>query len=783
MITLHLTGQQEKVAPENPWKLKQWPLYHQLRTYQALQNPDVHLVVNSYNTGTGKTRAALLHLYALNGQKKDVLLIAPTNALLNQHAEDVRAFVQTNQLDYKVVAVTAETIRKFNRDLVAQGDYEKLRLGETLFRLTRNYREFFPDEQQRQGLVLVVNPDIFYYALMYRYSSHDERNLFQQFLTAFSYIIIDEFHYYDQKQLASFLFFFAISQAMGYFARRGRKICLLSATPNAHVVRYLNNLFQQNWQHLSPDNEPRETASYDTVSTLTPLTLTAYAGSITDWGKAHVTTLREWLHQDKLDGAIISDSLQRINELYATLIPHLTVDKMGRITGPERESDRQIATGRPLILATPTVDIGYNFDKLDKRRQNLDFIINEARFGDDLIQRIGRAGRILGKPETNLPAQAIVLLSESALDVLRPYAGQTLTRAQFRTIISERQDALPQKHNLTGYIRSWAITEVFYPIYRTYNLVLPDVKERLDNLYQTLYDLFETRGSSSKFLSGYFKRYYQRKVWLKQTEDHPINFNLETAQHVADWYKFIGNGEYKPGDIQPHLGDENVLAYPEQQAELRRFVASQYHLTRSLFQFRDSFDGPTAVLYDPTRLLSSQEITEYDLFHVVSNFDVQWFEDHQEFRQLCKNTDLTGAFYGQLLRHRQPLLDIEFCYKTQETRSDFARQWEGRPIALNGFTVRGHERRGDFASLDHRITTVIRDSFLPILLICPEMKGHAIHTLKNSGLYSRKLIIDFADQQNVQYMAYVGKSAWLAFPELQRGFKIKERMSSEAIII
>lgn len=83
-----------------------------------------------------------------------------------------------------------------------------LRPGETLQRLIHNYLEFELQVTRRQPLILVVNPDIFYYALYFRYGAHDRRNVFERFLTAFDYIVVDEFHYYDYKQLANFLFAF-----------------------------------------------------------------------------------------------------------------------------------------------------------------------------------------------------------------------------------------------------------------------------------------------------------------------------------------------------------------------------------------------------------------------------------------------------------------------------------------------------------------------------------------------------------------------------------------------
>lgn len=783
MITLNLAGQSEKIAPENPWKLDPPPLYHQWKTAVSLQNPDTHLVVNSYNTGTGKTRAAFMRLFAINEQKKDVLFVAPTNALLSQHADDAREFVEQHNLDFKVIAITAATVRQYRDQIIDQGDYDDLRKGETLFRLIRNYREFYPDDYRRQGLIFVVNPDIFYYALMFQYGGHDQRNLFQTFITKFNYIIIDEFHYYDQKQLAFFLFFFSISKKMGYFDRAGRKICLLSATPNQHVINYLNQLLGNNWQHIDPHNESPESAEYATKPTLTPLTLTLSDGKLLDWGLLHVDDVRQWIQKEDKDGAVISNSLRRVNQLYAIWrARHISIEQMRRITGPEPEDARRRATKCPLILATPTVDIGYNFKKEAKERQNIDFLLCETRFGDDLIQRIGRAGRVLGKSQIGIPSQAIALVKDTVVAALRPYDGQTITRAQFKTIIQENRDILPQKHNLTGYIRSWAITELFYPIYQAHRLSMQDEQPLMEELYQELRDLFGVRGGSFKSLSAYFRKYYYRQKWLRETKEH-VPYNKQTAEYTADWLKFRGDGEYTTTAIESHLTHENVLAFPEQKEALRHFVTEQVQLTESLFNFRDSFQPPTAVCYDPDHLLSSQNVNSYNILHIIESYDVQWFDNRAEFIRLCGDTPLEGAFYGRLRRHRDPLLSIELRYETNETREDFQRQWEGQPVALSGFELVARERGGDRASLNPLLADAMRKQFQTALFISEDMLGWAIAALKHSPFYSYKLTIDFYDRQGVPYSVYLGKAAWLAYPELQVAYKIRDRMKSEAIII
>ena len=155
MTTFTLEGQIERVAAHNPFStLEHTPLYHQLRTFEALERS--HLVVNTYNTGTGKTMAALLHLFRLsrlNGTRKNVLFIAPTNALIGQHAADIREFVRKNKLDFFVAEVNAAALRKMAND----------RSGETLYRLITNPLTYYEwlglpaNEHRKRPLVVVVS--------------------------------------------------------------------------------------------------------------------------------------------------------------------------------------------------------------------------------------------------------------------------------------------------------------------------------------------------------------------------------------------------------------------------------------------------------------------------------------------------------------------------------------------------------------------------------------------------------------------------------------------------
>lgn len=782
MMTICLKPHAEKQAAENPWGLKYPPLYHQLRTYEALCQYD--LVANTYNTGTGKTIASLLYLFDLNRIGKNVLFIAPTNALLAQHAEDIEQFVTENSLDFKVLPVTAAEVRELR---VAQDPVATpTRPGEVLQRLIRNYLEFEQETTRRQPIILVVNPDIFYYALYFRYGAHDRRNVFERFLTAFDYIVVDEFHYYDSKQLSNFLFAFALFDQFGYFDVRGRKVCLLSATPTEEVKTYLNGLFKGRWKLISPDSEPPESADLPTVPTLAPLELTILEAELERWVAAHRDKLVQWVVQDDLDGALISNSLRRINAAYASLRGVLAESRMGRITGPEPAEERAKATGRDLILATPTVDIGYNFAKLDKERQNVDFLVCDARHSDELIQRIGRAGRVLGKTHTDQPSKATALLSQGAIQALAAYDGQPLTRAELASAVKACPH-LPPKHSLTSYIRTHAIVESFWPIHQIGKVLPQEDQTELDALLERVREVFApgSRRTPSG-LRGFFSKLESCERWLHDTRNGTIPFNKYTAIHVANWLEWLDPkaGCYDPSDLFPHL--RTLLVDAKQQHALRAFVQSQVAITRALFAFRDSFQGPTTVFYDPQHQFSSQTINTYDLFHLVSYYWLSPPLTRRQFEQWFGETELRGEFYFRLIEPREPQLTLELVYDSEDEREDFERKWCGAPVALLGIRMQARERGGDVlaGALDEKIVIALAEKHLPMLIIPPDSVGAMINRLRGTDLWSRNLTVRFPDGSTDDgYRALLGTAAFHAHAELQGHFLMKDRLKPDAIII
>ena len=118
-------------------------------------------------------------------------------------------------------------------------------------------------ESAKPPLLLVTNPNLLYYGVSYLFNRLDRRNIAEQFIVKFQYVIIDEVHYYDAKQFANLLFFILLSKDFGYFSPdlpERRKICLLTATPDSDFNRFLERLEQEGVkvkrldpQSVSPD--------------------------------------------------------------------------------------------------------------------------------------------------------------------------------------------------------------------------------------------------------------------------------------------------------------------------------------------------------------------------------------------------------------------------------------------------------------------------------------------------------------------------------------------------
>lgn len=778
MFTITLEQQYEKVwLGENPspdtFPSGRPPLLHQWRTCNA-EEP---LIINTYNTGTGKTKAALLRLlkrardigfHRLDSSADNALLIAPTNELLAQHAHDAEKFCAENSLPYRVVAITRADLDNYQGE--THFSEVDVRRGAALHYLIQNAR-ILDNDNQKKVTLFVVNPDIFYYALYFCYRRFDRIPLFQDILTQFSYIIIDELHYYNAKQLANFLFFMHLSKHYGY-ARR--QFCLLTATPDSRVEAYLKGLdFDIGW--IKPENEEgvegresEEEQRTDVVCALAPVALDVYSieelqDGIVTLANVQRQNIATWLARNE-EGAIISSSLWRINQIYNDLKYAVSPQMMGRLTGAEQRRGRDEAKGKPLILATPTVDIGYNFDRPDKARQNLDFLLLDARSSDECIQRLGRAGRVLGKELQNIPSHVLAVVPQKVYEALNAYEGQSISRITLRDTVV--QTASP-RHTLYSYIQSGAIAEAFLPIYRLEQMASSADKPDIEELFNRVQKAFAP-DSTFKYNNMHvgIKRYLEQESSYGATNTFPAEMDACLKQCEK---RLV---EVQKKRAKRELWANKTEAFQWLQSDLR-----DYFTEKARFSFREAFQPPLALVHDPRGLLSSADVTTYDALHIARNYQAKYYRERSEWQKqvtgLLPENASNALVFCDLLALRAPDERIQIGLKLivgNVRKSDWEEQFvyrsaEFRPTSLYGLEVIA---LNSSRALDEIVKDMFKERYIPALVAAdPGRTLNEMRRFQREGqIFPYELHVTFGDLKSGTYYAVLGTTALLLWAEI-----------------
>ena len=765
-IRVTLNAGYEKISPTNPLGLTLPPLYHQQRTYEALKTNE--LVINTYNTGTGKTRASLLQLFDLEGE--NVLFIAPTNELIHQHADDIREFVAEHGLNFAVAEVTGQKLREW--EVVDDPGY-RVRNPRKLHELIQNPRDYFPELPRRSPLILVTNPDIFYLCFYTVYSPLDSANLFRNFLVEFSYIVIDEFHYYNAKQLANFLMFFILSKEYGYFDK-GRKICLLSATPDEKVLIYLEKI-GLTYEVISPDNEPIESNGYEKIQTLSELELTIHSSKMHDTLTAGPERILNLLDSGK-DGAIISSSLRTINEIKQGLQQGGIQNRIGLITGAVSTEERRDATKSfPLVLATPTVDIGYNFTKTGKSRQNIDFVCFDALYGSECTQRIGRAGRLLGKQDTSHLSTGHAFVQGQLHSQLQ--AGESYDRREFAALVT---DSLGEDNRFYHYIQSYAILEAFYPLYAHFRRTSEERQGRVREIFETIRQVFAPESDAT------FDKLMKKIQWhttyetvIDAFEKKAYDPFIQRQQEKAAW-SYLEHQSWLNGKLEEFRNtpsaqlNTTIKGFIKRRSNREKVVEhakQKYCPIQSLFNFRGSDVSIRCGIHDPNHFFqNTAEHTEYDLFHVLSHYDFQQISN-KKYHELTGDWGNHCEFFVQVYSLKTPPDPVQFNYDASgEDQEFFEHQYCWGPTALKGLRLRLTK-----GSVPLEIQEAPTNRHVTCLLSKMENQYTLNSILETKRQVAHTLSVTFSDGRQQEYQLILGAQAFLIHAELQGKWKEKEQ--------
>ena len=708
-------------------------LQHQVDVFEKSKDTDI--ILDLAPTGTGKTNAGLTVLK--HQPNKSAVYIAPTNALIEQQTSAAKKFVSDAKLPHIVKSASAKDIKSWSNDKVGS------RSGEKLYNVLRNLATVFPDVGANIPIILVTNPDIFYYATFFAYNNLDRGNIASSFYTKFSTVIFDEFHLYDAKQLVGMLFYLAYSQVFRFF-QDGRKIVLLTATPEPACELALQNFKQAGVKIARIDGEAGNTNLLPS-QTAVNLELRPKPDSKEEWlAELAAEVVRRFREKPEENGAVILDSLDNINHLSDLLRHEGLSDYIGRITGPAPKKDRQRAMQCQIILATSTVDVGFNFERHpESKRQNLDWLIFSARDRAAFWQRIGRVGRVLGKSETNIDSEAIAYLPADAwkegLTSLETTGG--------RTALKDVLDRLPclDKPFLTAYWRSEASLEIARPL-----LELEEVFENLTGA-ELIPKLFETLKS---VLEG--KRTwedYRHRMKVLRGAENIAKVSLEKLK--KDW-KYIKGGrafvktyikvkspeewdDLKAGRTTLEAYDD-VFKKNDVLVELKEFAEVFSTSYAPLFSFRYSL-FENLPIRDPHNLVTDEsEETQLEPFHLLRYYEFAQNGDFIEIKSRATET-YKLSFRMRYIGSRQEFVNTELNKLTAFKNCQVVRSI--------GEAVRPTPE-----------LQALSKHLLPGVIICPRANAAAIFQLRKQGIISYPINI-VCDDSEKQYEFLAGLSGIL----------------------
>lgn len=597
-------------------------LQHQVDVFEAARNHDI--ILDLAPTGTGKTKAGLSVL--LHNRDHHAIYIAPTNALIEQQTKAAQEFVQEAGLPHIVVAASAKDVNGWTNERVGN------RSGEKLYNVLRQPATIFP-ECAGKPVLLVTNPDIFYYAAFFQYNPLDRSNIASEFYSSFSTIIFDEFHLYDAKQLVSLLFYLALSKVFGYF-QHNRKVVLLTATPEPACEAALATLEKSGVKIARIDapvvasnlirgkeNNQNLVPSQTTVNLeIRPLDRDKLITEITD------EVIQRLEADPSRNGAVILDSKDTINKISDQLRNRGFENYRGRITGDITKEQRQKAAQKQVILATSTVDVGFNFEREIKTdRQNLDWLIFSARDRFSFWQRIGRVGRVLGKQKTDIPSEAIAYLPEQAWEELA-----SLDCTGGREALKEKLESLEclKRPFLEIYWRSEAFLELAKPLLELETALAGLPQEKLVvELFQTLQTVLNGKRN--------WQDYRQRMKVINGADNIAKFSSIEKLQQ--EW-KYVKGGQslvmsfikaYEPESFEEINTGRKIFKSVEALIQQDRELAADIHQYAKifkesyapLFRFRDSL-FENVKIYDPHNLLLDEVgETKVDPIHLLRFYE------------------------------------------------------------------------------------------------------------------------------------------------------------------
>jgi len=201
-------------------------LKHQVETWEAFNDPDIDVVINTAMTGDGKSLAAYLPAFR---DDKHVIAMYPTNELIRDQHNALPSYEQRLSISLP------------HNDTMFSAKVSELMRSQDISQRLEAVRNLL-----RWNNILLTNPDIVHLIMSLQYGwEHRRKELPQELSASYDYLLFDEFHVFDVPQVI------AVTNMLGYFLasyerkqEQRRKFIFLSATPSKLFDTLLSTIKQ-----------------------------------------------------------------------------------------------------------------------------------------------------------------------------------------------------------------------------------------------------------------------------------------------------------------------------------------------------------------------------------------------------------------------------------------------------------------------------------------------------------------------------------------------------------
>lgn len=459
-------------------------LRHQVETWEAFQENEIDVVINTAMTGDGKSLAA--YLPALK-DKKCVLAMYPTNELIRDQYDALPKYEQ-------------------RPDLILPK--RELMYSNVITQLVRKHGTTVRLEEVRRLLkhdVLLTNPDLVHLMMSHQYGwGHLLKELPAMIGANFDYLLFDEFHVFDVPQVI------AVMNILGYLLvnyrdkpNERRKFVFLSATPSRLMETMLNRGGIR-YRRIEGSYLSKAQDGYRRILQRCTLELhsTSQEQTTEAWIEERIEDIHTFFKQHPGSKAAILvysvATAKRVVKLLKERLQEPYGFTIGENTGLTSEEERKESFKRQILVGTSTVDIGVDF--------HINYLIFEAYGAGGFLQRFGRLGRHgefdVYRAYALIPLYVVERLEKQFVD------GTEVERGTFNAAVDE---AFPKAQEFVHYLQRWGVVQAQQVVVA---LQKESKREESTDYAEALVEQYERfYGSNDKpVMRGAMKKYW----WLEK---------------------------------------------------------------------------------------------------------------------------------------------------------------------------------------------------------------------------------------------------------------------------